>query len=77
MGPAAPGVFKFSIRITCPSFSTALFLDEELISVGCLQFGQEALIAALSATLVTLEQLEQILKQIECVLSFLYGSVVR
>ena len=45
--------------------------------MGCLQFGQEALIAALSATLVTLEQLEKILKQIECVLSLLYGSVVR
>lgn len=57
--------------------STTVYIQDQLVHVGCSQYGQEALVVALAAEPVSYQQVQCVVEETERLLVYAYGSVSR
>ena len=60
-----------------PLTSSTLYIQDQLVHVGCAQYGPEVLVVALPAEQVSYQEVQQVLEETEQLLNFMYGSVHR
>ena len=60
-----------------PLTSSTVYIQDQLVHVGCAQYGPEVLVVALPAEQVSYQEVQQVLEETEQLLNFMYGSVHR